>query len=257
MNFRLIFVLDLLDGVVVHAKRGEREKYEPVHLFSSIVGSSDPVRIMEELKPADVYIADLNRLMGTGSNKGIIKEIRDTNRKARIMVDYGVKTADDLEEAAEAGIADSIILGTETASMELIDVVSKNDNLDISVSVSVDLFNKRVLTKDKHVQTDPLLLINELNEYRGVRDVIVLELDRVGTKSGIDFDFLARAVDASEHNILCGGGVSGCEDVDKMQEIGVKGALVATAVHDGSIPVSLLRLRSNKLQLINHEIPRD
>ncbi len=242
MNFRLIFVLDLLDGVVVHAKRGEREKYEPVHLFSSIVGSSDPVRIIEELKPADVYIADLNRLMGTGSNKGIIKEIRDNNRKARIMVDYGVKTVADLEEAAEAGIADSIILGTETASMELIDVVSKNDNSDISVSV--DLFNKQVLTKDKHVQTDPLLLLNELNEYRGVRDVIVLELDRVGTKSGIDFDFLARAVDVSEHNILCGGGVSGCEDVDKMRRLGVKGALVATAVHDGSIPVPLLRLRT-------------
>ncbi|NQE06687.1 phosphoribosylformimino-5-aminoimidazole carboxamide ribotide isomerase [ANME-1 cluster archaeon GoMg1] len=242
MNFRLIFVLDLLDGVVVHAKRGEREQYAPVHLFSSIVGSSDPVRIMEKLKPADVYIADLNRLMGTGSNKGIIKEIRDNNRKARIMVDYGVKTADDLEEAADAEIADSIILGTETASMELIGEVSKNDNLDISISV--DIFNKQVLTKDKHVKTDPLLLIHELNEYRGVRDVIVLELDRVGTKSGIDFNFLARAVDVSEHNILCGGGVSGCEDVDKMQGIGVKGALVATAVHDGSIPVPLLRLRT-------------
>jgi len=239
MNFRLIFVLDLLDGVVVHAKKGEREKYEPVHLFSSIVGSSDPVRIMEELKPVDVYIADLNRLMGTGSNKRITKEIRDNNRKARLMVDYGVKTVDDLEEAAEAEIADSIILGTETASMELIDVVSKNDKLDISVSV--DIFNKHVLTKDKHMQTDPLLLINKLNEYRCIRDVIVLELDRVGTKSGIDFDFLACAVDASEHNILCGGGVSGCEDVDEMQGIGVKGALVATAVHDGSIPVSLLR----------------
>jgi len=242
MNFRLIFVLDLLDGVVVHAKKGEREKYEPVHLFSSIVGSSDPVCIMEELKPADVYIADLNRLMGTGSNKRIIKEIRDNNRKARLMVDYGVKTVNDLEEAAEAEIADSIILGTETASVELIDVVSKNDNLDMSISVSVDIFNKHVLTKDKYVNTDPLLLINKLNEYRGVRDVIVLELDRVGTKSGIDFDFLACAVDASEHSILCGGGVSGCEDIDKMQGIGVKGALVATAVHDGSIPVSLLRL---------------
>jgi len=168
---------------------------------------------MEELKPADVYIADLNRLMGTGSNKGIIKEIRANNRKARVMVDYGVKMVSDLEEAAEAGIADSIILGTETASMELIDDVSKNDNSDISVSVSVDLFNKQVLTKDKHMKTDPLLLINELNEYRGVWDVIVLELDRVGTKSGIDFDFLARAVDASEHN----------------------------TVHDGSIPVPLLR----------------
>jgi len=69
----------------------------------------------------------------------------------------------------------------------------------------------------------------------------VLELDRVGTKSGIDFDFLARAVEASEHDVLCGGGVRNCEDVRKMTEIGVKGALVATAVHDETIPLSFLR----------------
>jgi phosphoribosylformimino-5-aminoimidazole carboxamide ribotide isomerase len=74
-----------------------------------------------------------------------------------------------------------------------------------------------------------------------VRDVIALELDKVGTKSGIDFDFLARAVDVSGHDILCGGGVRSYEDVYEMQEIGVKGALVATAVHDGAIPLSLLR----------------
>jgi len=43
------------------------------------------------------------------------------------------------------------------------------------------------------LKIEPLLLIKELNEYP-VRDVIVLELDRVGTKRGIDFDFLARAV---------------------------------------------------------------
>ncbi len=244
MNFRLIFVMDLLDGVVVHAKKGERDKYEPIHLFSSIVSSSDPARVIEEIKPVEVYIADLNRLMGTGSNKGIIKEIRNRNRnrKTRITVEYGIKKMDDLKEAVEAGIADSIILGTETATMELIDEASKNDIFnDVRVSVSVDLFNKEVQTSDKRMKIDPLLLIKELNEYP-VGDVIVLELDRVGTKSGIDFDFFARAVECSERDILCGGGVRNCEDVHKMEEIGVKGALVATAVHDSAIPVSLLRL---------------
>lgn len=242
MNFRLIFVMDLLDGVVVHAKKGERDKYEPIHLFSSIVSSSDPVRVIEEIKPEEVYIADLNRLMGTGSNKGIIKEIRNRNRKTRITVEYGIKRLEDLKEAVEAKIADSIILGTETATVELIDEASKSDIFtDRGVSVSVDLFNKEVLTSDKRMKIDPLLLIKELNEYP-IRDVIALELDRVGTKSGIDFDFLARAVEFSEHGILCGGGVRSCEDLHKLEEIGVKGALVATAVHDGAIPVSLLRL---------------
>jgi len=240
MNFRLIFVMDLLDGVVVHAKKGEREKYQPIHLFSSIINTSDPVQVIEEIKPVEVYIADLNRVMNTGSNKDIIKEIRNKNRKTRIMIEYGIRGLYDLKEAAEAEIADSIILGTETASMDLIAGASKSD-ISSDIIVSIDLFKKKVRTNDKKMKIDPLLLIKKLNEYP-IRDVILLELDRVGTKRGIDFDFLARAVEFSKHDILCGGGVRGYEDISKMEERGVKGALVATAVHDGAIPVSLLRL---------------
>jgi phosphoribosylformimino-5-aminoimidazole carboxamide ribotide isomerase len=229
--------MDLLDGVVVHAKRGERDQYKPINLFSSIVSSCDPVQIIEELKPVEVYIADLNRLMSTGSNKRVLKELRDKNGKRRIMLDYGIKSIDDLKEAVEAELADIFVLGTETNSMNLIEEASKSD---VHVSVSVDLFNKEVLTSDKRLKLEPLSLIKALNEYP-IRDVIVLELDRVGTKSGIDFDFLARAVAVSKHNILSGGGVRSYEDISELEKIGVKGTLVATALHDKSIPVSALR----------------
>jgi len=241
MNFRLIFVMDMLDGVVVHAKRGERDQYKPINLFSAIVNYSDPIPVIDEIKPAEVYIADLNRLMNTGDNREILKELRTRNMELEIMLDYGIKRFEDLKEAVEAELADTFVLGTETTSMDLIEEASKSDMLnDKRVSVSVDLFNKEVLTRDKRLKIDPLLLVKALNDYP-IEDVIVLDLDRVGTKRGIDFDFLARAVAASEHNILSGGGVRSHEDISMMEQIGVKGALVATALHDGSIPVSALR----------------
>ncbi len=234
MDFRLIFVMDLLDGVVVHAKRGEREKYVPIHRFSSIVTSSDPACVLETIKPKEVYIADLNRLMNTGNNRPILKDLRTRNMDLKIMLDYGVKGMEDLKEAVDAEMADKFVLGTETISLELLEEASKSDIIN-DICISLDLFNNEVLTSDTRMKIDPLLLIKELNKFP-VRDVIVLELNRVGTKSGIDFEFLARAVELSEHDILCGGGVRNCEDVHKMAEIGVKGALVATAVHDGGIP---------------------
>lgn len=234
MDFRLIFVMDLLDGVVVHAKRGEREKYVPIHRFSSIVTSSDPACVIETIKPKEVYIADLNRLMSTGNNRPILKDLRTRNRDLRIMLDYGVNGMEDLKEAVDAEMADKFVLGTETISIELLEEASKSDIIT-DICISLDLFNNEVLTSDTRMKIDPLQLIKELNKFP-VRDVIVLELNKVGTKSGIDFEFLARAVELSEHDILCGGGVRNCEDVDKMAEIGVKGALVATAVHDGGIP---------------------
>lgn len=234
MDFRLIFVMDLLDGVVVHAKRGEREKYVPIHRFSSIVTSSDPACVIETIKPKEVYIADLNRLMSTGNNRPILKDLRTRNRDLRIMLDYGVNGMEDLKEAVDAEMADKFVLGTETISIELLEEASKSDIIT-DICISLDLFNNEVLTSDTRMKIDPLQLIKELNKFP-VRDVIVLELNKVGTKSGIDFEFLARAVELSEHDILCGGGVRNCEDVHKMAEIGVKGALVATAVHDGGIP---------------------
>jgi phosphoribosylformimino-5-aminoimidazole carboxamide ribotide isomerase len=238
MNFRLIFVMDLLDGVVVHAKRGEREKYEPIHRFSSIVSSSDPVHVIETIKPREVYIADLNRLMNTGNNRPILKDLRARNSNLRIMLDYGVKGMEDLNEVVEAELADNFVLGTETISFNLLEEALKSNSIN-DESISVDLYNNEVLTSDEKMKIDPLRLIKELNKFP-VRDVIVLELNRVGTKSGIDFDLLARAVELSEQDILCGGGVRNCDDIYKMVDIGVKGALVATAVHDGSISVLYL-----------------
>jgi len=83
MNFRLILAVDLLDGVVVHAKRGEREQYKPITLFSSIVSSAEPIRVIEELQPEEMYIADLNRLMQTGDNQAVLKELRNQDRELR------------------------------------------------------------------------------------------------------------------------------------------------------------------------------
>lgn len=237
MNFRLVFVMDILNGVVVHAKRGERDQYKPITRFSSIVRSSDPVKIVEELKPVEMYIADLNRLMNTGNNRAILAELSTRTKGSKIMLDYGIKGMEDLKEAVEAELADTFVLGTETTSLDLIAAASKRD---LPVSVSVDLFNKTVLTRDKHLKRDPLELLNELNEYP-VQDVILLQLDRVGTKGGIDFEFFERAVAVSEHDILCGGGVKDYEALGIMETLGVKGALVATAIHDGAIPASALR----------------
>ncbi len=241
MSFRLIFVMDVLDGMVVHAQRGDRSRYQPIELFSSIVNSSDPLPVVDEIKPAEVYIADLNRLMNTGDNCKILRELSTRKGEMRIMLDYGIRELEDLKEVGEAKLADTFVLGTETTSMDLIEEATRSNICDdLCLSVSVDLLDKGVVTSDKRLQIDPLVLIETLNQYP-ITDVIVLELDRVGTKRGIDFDFLARAVDISEHHILCGGGVRSCQDIDAMEKIGVNGALVATALHDEAIPLSVFR----------------
>lgn len=85
----------------------------------------------------------------------------------------------------------------------------------------------------------PLQILNLLNHLE-LEAIILLELDRVGTSSGLDRDFLERAVAVSEHPLILGGGVKGEDDLHTLEGLGFSGALVATAVHNGMIPAGWL-----------------
>lgn len=228
--FRTVLVLDIKDGKVVHAVRGERGLYEAIHSFSTVVNTSNPIEILDELKASEVYIADLDSLMGEGNNRELIERIR-----CKRMLDCGVTSIKDVSIAQE--IADTVVLGTETASLDLIKGAS---DLEFNISVSIDMKEGGVLTSDEKLRKHPLALVGMLNDFK-LADLIVLDLSRVGTKSGIDFEYIGKIVEKSRHPVLVGGGVRSVEDLDKLAKIGVEGALVATAVHDGSMPPSMLR----------------
>ena len=230
--FRIIFVLDLLDGKAVHAIKGERSKYRPVH-GSVVCDSAAPLDIVSSVKPVEVYIADLDRLQGRGDNfklTGLVSE------KTATMVDIGVENMGDVNKAAE--ISGTVVVGTETASLDLIKKAAQK--FGNRINVSVDIKNGRVLTKDAELMLEPEELVRMLNDY-DIGDIIILDLDRVGTGMGIDTDFLKRLVEISRHSILLGGGVKDMDDIYLLEKIGVRGALVATAVHNGNIPVEGVR----------------
>ena len=230
--FRIIFVLDLLDGKAVHAIKGERSKYRPVQ-GSEVCDSAEPLDIVLTVKPIEVYIADLDRLQRQGNNFELIGAI---SKKTATMVDIGVENMDDVEKAV--GISGTVVVGTETASLDLIKTAAQK--FGNRINVSVDIKNGKVLTKDAGLKLEPEELVSMLNDY-DIGDIIILDLDRVGTGMGIDTDFLRKIVGISGHSVLLGGGVKDMDDIYALEEIGVSGALVATAVHNGNIPVEAVR----------------
>jgi phosphoribosylformimino-5-aminoimidazole carboxamide ribotide isomerase len=225
---RCIFVLDILNGAVVHAVRGERSHYEPIAGFSRIVSTSEPRGILHELRPREVYVADLNLLMGRGDNLAVIKQI---SSQAKTMADTGISRAGDLDRLPASV---SLVLGTETASLQLIEAAARENG----IIVSIDMMKRKVLARDPEItgQT-PLQLLKRLNDLK-LEGVILLELDRVGTSAGLDVQFLEEAGAAAEHPLILGGGVKGEEDLLVLEEMSFSGALLATALHNGRIPVA-------------------
>ncbi len=224
---RCIFVFDILNGAVVHALRGERSRYKPVAEYSQVTDSSDPLRILEDLRPAQVYVADLDMIMGRGNNLHLIEEI---SKRTGTMADIGASRLNDLDCLPQSVLP---VLGTETASISLMEEVSAQRRM----IVSLDMTNRRVLSRDEALaDRSPFLVLEELNCI-SLEAVIILELNRVGTSAGLDGEFLKKAAKISRHPLILGGGVKDEEDLRALEDIGFSGALVATAIHNGKIPL--------------------
>ncbi len=234
--FRVILVLDIFNRTVVHAQGGRRSEYKPIHFSSNICNTSDALKIVDTIMPSEVYIADLNLLEGIGKKEKNFDIIRSIAEKAKVMLDPGIGPGSETEEIMD--VVHSVVLGTETASLETIEEISSL--YPGRVNVSIDIKNGSVLTKHSSVPEDPRIIVELLNNF-ALEDIIILDLDRVGTSRGVDSQFLSKIVSISDHNVLLGGGVRNAEDIELLEDIGVKGALVATALHNGSVPPHMVQ----------------
>lgn len=233
--FRLVFVMDIFNRTVVLAKGGIRENYLPVSDSSSVCKTSIPLEILEFLHPGEVYIADLNALQGKGPLDINAEVIREVSLKADTMLDFGVSSLKDVDKALS--IAGTAVIGTETGTLAVIkDSATRNPG---RISVSIDVKHGQILKQDPEIPEDPFEIVKLLNGLP-LKDLIFLDLDRVGTASGFDHEFLHKLSESSVHDVLLAGGVRGMEDLFALDSLGIKGALVATAIHSGSVPLEVM-----------------
>jgi phosphoribosylformimino-5-aminoimidazole carboxamide ribotide isomerase len=70
---------------------------------------------------------------------------------------------------------------------------------------------------------------------------IILKIGSVGTESGIDREELARLRAAYYGRLFYGGGVADVSDLETLSAAGFDGAIIATALHRGQVPVAWIR----------------
>ncbi len=229
---RTILVLDIFNGSVVHALRGQREHYLPIGEYSCVCKTSDPLNIVKELHPKEVYAADLNRIRGMGDNYSVIKNV---TQYAKTILSCGVKTTQDVSTGLN--IADTVTIGCENADFDVIGQACELKDAG-RIHVNIDIMDNKILTNTRMSLT-PLEAVEKLNEYP-IKNLIIIDLTKVGTEAGINVGFLEDTVACSDHDVIFGGGVRDVADLDQLSDIGITGALVATGIHNQAIPVKML-----------------
>ena len=217
-------VIDLMGGEVVHARRGERGSYRPIR--SPLVEGSGPLAVaaaLLRLAPfRRLYVADIDAIRGGRGHDHALAALAAAHPEVELWIDRGAADVDDLAERREAGEGTAVI-GAE----------SFEDARTLSHALKA---SRGVLSLDhdaagpigpEAVHADASLWPDR---------VIVMTLARVGADSGPDFERLTNVVArAGSRAVYAAGGGRGIDDLRALEDIGVAGALVASALHDGRL----------------------
>jgi len=232
---KVIPVLDILGGEAVHAVTGERHLYKPIK--SVLVDSSNPLSVArayrEKLARNSLYVADLDAIIGLGDNSRILEQIKQT-LNFTMMIDAGAATLDDVMRLINRGF-DYVVLGTET--LRSLDALKDIMNSPIGerVIASLDVKLQRALSRCIELSgLEPVEAAKRLYE-NGVRRLIFLELDRVGTLRGPNFKLLENLCRMPFDEVFAGGGVRDRDDLWALKELNISGVLVASALHTGRL----------------------
>ena len=219
---KIIPVIDLKDGVVVHAQQGNREHYQPIN--SHLCQSSDIYQVINAfLRIYDFdtfYIADLNAITHQGDHDSLVNEVLAFFPEKIFWIDKGYQRHTQKSKANGQSVP---VLGSECYRDETIAELNDfNKHFILSLDYSL---NGELGAKSLFVNSD-----------WWPDTIIVMTLVRVGSNQGADLDKLtAFCRQYPGKNFVAAGGIRNIDDLKALQQIGVQQALIASALHSGAI----------------------
>lgn len=221
----IIPVIDLMHGHVVHARLGLRQHYSPIQ--STLCKSSTPSAIVEallELYPFKrLYIADLDAIKGLGHHLDTIMQIQTHYPDLEIWLDAGISNIEGLSTWQSLNLTH--VIGSEN-------ITTTND----FIAIGEKLGGKFVLSLD--FNQNGFVGCPELERQTNYwpDKIIVMDLKQVGSEQGPAtqrLEIIKRQ--AGNKQIFAAGGIRNNADLEQLSALSIRGALVATALHNGKL----------------------
>ena len=233
---QVIPVIDLLNGEVVHAKKGLRQTYQPMQ--SPLCSSSDPLTVVATLLSIhpfkQLYIADLNAIQKLpnkpSTNYASIAQISLAYPELELWLDAGFQQSTDLLQWQR--LKTRIILASENFHdmQDYLALSQQQPDFILSLDFFSDGFH------------GPQALFKQTEDWP--EQVIIMSLSDVGTNQGFNKARLVEIMQSNKGSLLyAAGGVRDEQDLLSLKALGVHGALVASALHNQQINgASLIKL---------------
>lgn len=221
--------MDLRNGKCVRLYQGEFST-------SQVVGEN-PIDIAIDFKNQGaeyIHMVDLDgALKGDIANLDVIKGvIKETGLP--IQLGGGIRSINIIEKLVEEGVS-RVILGTAALNNPPM-VKEAVRNFGEKIAVGIDARNGYVAIEG-WIKVSKVQYIDfaKTMEDIGVKTIIFTDISRDGTLTGPNFEATGMLNEQVSCNIIASGGMKGIEDIKKLTDMNMYGAIIGKALYSKSI----------------------
>ncbi|MDO5717747.1 MAG: 1-(5-phosphoribosyl)-5-[(5-phosphoribosylamino)methylideneamino]imidazole-4-carboxamide isomerase [Tissierellia bacterium] len=234
--------IDLIDQKCVRLSKG-------VYTEKSVY-DDDPVNMAKKLVSEGakrLHIIDLDAaIKSSDCNYKIIEEIRKAV-DVPMQVGGGIRSIQRARELIEIGIERIIVSTAVVTNPDFFDeLMSKySDN----TAVSVDTREETVLIRGWVKETD--LNIYDFSEElynKGLKTIIYTDTERDGMLRGPNFEILDKLNKKLDLNLIAAGGVTTVEDLNKLAEMNLYGAIIGKALYENQISMKDIKAFQERIK---------
>jgi phosphoribosylformimino-5-aminoimidazole carboxamide ribotide isomerase len=225
----IIPAIDLRNGKCVRLYQGD---YSRETVFNE--NPLDVALKWQSLGAPRIHIVDLD---GAAAGEVVNLDIIETIASAvqvPVQLGGGIRSLETIISVLKLGV-DRVILGTVAVeNPELVEEACRK--YAESIIVSIDARDGQVSTRG-WLQESRLRALDLAEEMKklGVLRLIYTDIERDGTLSGPNYRALSELVTGIDLPVIAAGGVSSIENLEKLKEIGVEGAIIGQALYTGNI----------------------
>ena len=233
----LIPAIDIIEGKCVRLSQGD--------YASRKVYDEHPIEVARKLEDGGIRRLHVVDLDGAASQHIVnYKVLEEIATRTSLIIDFGggLKTDEDLRIAFESGA--QMVTGGSIA-VKHPEVFSRwltVYGVD-RIILGADVKDKRIAVSGWREDSE-LDLFEFVDGYRrqGVTQVICTDIRRDGMLQGPAVDLYQEMLARDpELHLIASGGVSGMDDIYRLQEAGVPGVIFGKALYEGRITLDLLR----------------
>ena len=231
----LIFpAIDLKDGKCVRLYKGDFNK-------TTIFNSSPFNQALEFQKKGftNLHLVDLDgALKGKSKNKKIIiKIIKKTS--LNVQLGGGIRTLKQISFWIKNGVS-TVVVGT--MAIQNPKILKKACSIfPGQIAVALDVRKNNLAMKGWVSQTKISIFdyIKKLQDF-GVSKIIYTDIDRDGTKKGLNLKNINKLISITKVPLIVSGGVSKLVEVKKLKKLNLYGVIIGKAIYDHSLNLNYL-----------------